>query len=236
LTHEPSRGSGAFSAGGTTTHLALRHVPPAPQAAVLLLHGGRADALTPPPRLNLPSLRMRPFATAILRATRPRPVLVAEVRYRHRGWNGPRGDAARDARHALRELRSLAGPLPVVLVGHSMGGRAALCAADEPQVQGVVALAPWCPPGEPVTHLAGRTVVVLHDEHDRVTQAGASWEFVRRARGAGARAGGITMAQGGHAMLRAAPAWHRLAAAATAAILGYSAPPAEFCRALSDHE
>ncbi|MFD4739779.1 alpha/beta fold hydrolase [Streptomyces virginiae] len=193
--------------------LVLRTSPATPTAAVLLLHGGREEGPEPPPLVNLPALRMRPFAAAVARATRGRDVLVAEVRYRHRGWNGSRCDAARDAEAALARLRSLAGDVPVVLVGHSMGGRAALRAAGAPLVHGVVALAPWCPPGEPVDHLAGRRLYLLHDEADRVTSAAGSWEFVRRSRLAGADATAIPMPTGGHAMLRGAGAWHRRTAA-----------------------
>ncbi|WP_256106992.1 alpha/beta hydrolase [Streptomyces sp. ODS05-4] len=212
--------------------LVLRHAPGDPRAAVLLLHGGRADALSAPTWLNLPGRRMRPFAGAVRRGARPHPLLVAEVRYRHRGWNGPRGDAARDARRALAELRDLARPdLPVVLVGHSMGGRAALRVAGDPRVTGVVALAPWCPPGEPVDQLAGRTLLVLHDERDRMTEARRSWEFLRRARAAGARGAGIVMPQGRHAMLAGARDWHRLAALGAAAALGLTPLPAALAAA-----
>lgn len=77
----------------------------------------------------------------------------------------------------------------------------------------MVALAPWCPPGEPVDHLAGRRLYLLHDEQDRVTSAAGSWEFVRRSRLAGACATAIPMATGGHAMLRGAGSWHRRTAA-----------------------
>ncbi|MEV4947331.1 alpha/beta hydrolase [Streptomyces sp. NPDC053755] len=202
--------------GGT---LVLRASPGRPTAAVLLLHGGRSDGLEPPPLLDLPALRMRPFARAVVRATRGRDVLVAEVRYRHRGWNGTRCDAAADATAALTRLREHAGAVPVILVGHSMGGRAALRAARDPLVRGVVALAPWCPPGEPVEHLAGRRLFLLHDESDRITSASESWHFVRRARTAGADAVGIPMPRGGHAMLRTAGAWHRRTAELTAAML-----------------
>ncbi|WP_399225811.1 alpha/beta fold hydrolase [Streptomyces sp. TRM49041] len=147
------------------------------------------------------------------------------MRYRHRGWNGDRADAARDAERALAELERLAGPVPVVLVGHSMGGRAALRAAGHPQVRGVVALAPWCPPGEPVTHLAGRAVFLLHDEADGVTDARATWDLARRATAAGAEAHSLPMPRGGHGMLRGAAVWHRTTAALTAGLLGTGPPP-----------
>ncbi|MDV5143740.1 alpha/beta fold hydrolase [Streptomyces sp. SBC-4] len=204
--------------------LVVRSASAVPAAAVLLLPGGRSQGLGPPPPVDLPALRMRPFASAVARALAGRDVLVAEVRYRHRGWNGDRRDAARDAAAALVRLRERSGPIPVVLVGHSMGGRAALSAAGDPMVRGVVALAPWCPPGEPVEHLAGRAIHVLHDEADRITSARESWDFVRRARTAGAEAVGIPMPTGGHSMLRGAAHWHRRTAEITASLLPRAAP------------
>ncbi|MER6481873.1 alpha/beta hydrolase, partial [Streptomyces filamentosus] len=58
----------------------LRSGTRAPAGIVLLLHGGREDGLEAPPLLNLPALRMRPFARAVRRAARGRRVLVAEAR------------------------------------------------------------------------------------------------------------------------------------------------------------
>ncbi|WP_431683753.1 alpha/beta hydrolase [Kitasatospora sp. KL5] len=202
-----------------TDALDLLHVPDSPRVVVVLLHGGRADSLAAPTRLNLPARRMDLIARALRRGLPGDAVLIARVRYRHRGWNGRAAHPVHDARRALQELAALVPGLPIALVGHSMGGRAAISAADRPGVRGVVALAPWCPPDEPVAHLAGRSLVILHDEHDRVTSAEQSWALARRAAAARARVGTVAMPCGGHAMLRDARGWHRLTVDAVAAVL-----------------
>ncbi|MFD7615112.1 alpha/beta fold hydrolase [Streptomyces sp. NPDC059828] len=210
---------GHGSPRGAAGVLVLRRLPASPAAAVLLLHGGRSEGTQPPRLINLPALRMRPFAISAARAVSGRNAVVAEVRYRYRGWNCDRSDPARDARTALLRLREQVGVLPVVLIGHSMGARAALRVADDPAVRGVIALAPWLPPGEPVEHLAGRKIYVLHDPADRVTLAEESWNFVHRADGAGATAVAIPMPAGGHTMLRSAAHWHRLVRRLTVSLL-----------------
>ncbi|MGW5733477.1 MULTISPECIES: alpha/beta fold hydrolase [Streptomyces] len=198
----------------------------APRAAVLLLHGGREHGMDAPPPWNLPRARLRAFEGAIRRSTAGGDVLMGRVLYRVRGWNGEREDAARDARRALRELEQLAGDVPTVLVGHSMGARAALRAAGDPLVRGVVGLAPWCPAGEPVAHLRGRRVVLLHGDQDRTTDPRSSLDFAGRATAAGAEAARVVMHGSGHAMLRRAPAWHALTGRTVAGILGLAEFPA----------
>ncbi|MFC6981959.1 alpha/beta hydrolase [Streptomyces cirratus] len=195
------------------------------KAAVLLLHGGRVNALGPPSRLNLPALRMRPFASAVMRATVHDEVLVARVRYQHRGWNGHHAHPVADARRALDQLRTITGPVPIVLIGHSLGGRAALRLAADPEVGGVIALAPWCPPGEPTAHLRDRTVIALHDEADTVTSAADTWAYVTRAHADGARVAGIRMPGGRHSMIGSARLWHRITAETAAALLGLASFP-----------
>lgn len=199
-----------------------------PSAAVLVLHGGYETGLAPPAPgpLNLPGLRMLPFAVGVARAVRgEKPVRVCRVRYTHRGWNGTRQDPLHDAVRALDRLRREAGDIPVVLLGHSMGARAALHAAGHPLVRSVVGLAPWCPPGDPVTQLAGRDVVLLHSSRDRVTSPLASQSLTARARRAGARTCLVTVPGSDHAMLRRAPAWHRLTKALVAGLLGLAPVP-----------
>lgn len=117
-----------------------------PRAVVMLLHGGREAGLEAPPPWNLPGLRMRPFGRSIARANRGRDVRLTSVRYTHRGWNGAREDPLRDTSRALDAVAEEYGEVPVILVGHSMGGRAALRAAGHPLVRGVVGLAPGARP------------------------------------------------------------------------------------------
>ncbi|WP_338692649.1 alpha/beta fold hydrolase [Streptomyces sp. Q6] len=207
----------AARAGGA---LVVLRTPPRARAAVLYLHGGRADSRSPSRPWHLAALRMRPFVRALSAALPDDPVLLAQVRYRVRGWNGTDADALHDARQALRELSGLVRDVPVVLVGHSMGGRAALGAAGAAQVKAVVALAPWLPEGEPVTHLRDKDVVVFHGDRDRVTDPGASAAFVQRARAAGARARFHLVPGGDHAMLRGSSHWHRTTAATVADLVG----------------
>jgi pimeloyl-ACP methyl ester carboxylesterase len=205
--------------------LVLDRTETRPRAAVLVLHGGRADGEAPPPRLSAAAARMWPVTHGLLRATEGIGVVVGRVRYRCRGWNGGRADAVRDTLRALDELGLLIGRLPVVLVGHSMGGRAALQAAGHDLVGGVVALAPWCPPQDAVLQLSGRQAVLLHGERDRVTDPQQSVDFTERARRAGAQAGTVLVARGEHTMLRRAVTWQSLTTRTVAALLGSGALP-----------
>jgi predicted esterase len=204
-----------------------------PEAAVLVLHGGAEHGMRPPNLLNAPSWRMRPFVRALDRAAGSRALLVAEVRYRHRGWNGERADPAKDAEAAVAELAEHTGGVPTVLLGHSMGGRAALRAAAAGGVAGVVALAPWCPPGEPVAHLAGRRLVFVHAAADRVTSPRESLAMAGRARAAGAQVCRYELARGDHAMVREASVWHSLTSDAVGALLGFAPLPAETAAAFA---
>ncbi|MFJ2954956.1 alpha/beta fold hydrolase [Streptomyces sp. NPDC087270] len=213
--------------------LVVRRLPPAAAGAVLLLHGGYEQDTRAPSRLNVPALRMRPFATAVARAAGGRGVAVAEARYRYRGWNGGRADAARDAAEAVERLAELTGGAPTVLIGHSMGGRAALRAAGAAHVAGVVALAPWCPPGEPVAQLAHRRLVFAHATADRVTSPAESLRMAADARAAGAQVARYELPGGDHAMLRRMRAWHRFAALGAAALLGLAPVPAEMSAAFA---
>jgi pimeloyl-ACP methyl ester carboxylesterase len=187
-----------------------------PRAAILVLHGGKAKSRGPVEPGHLAVRRMHPFARDL--AALGDDLAVAELRYRVRGWNDTGDDALADVAFALQALVDRYGGVPVVLVGHSMGGRAALRVAGHPTVRGVVALAPWLPGTEPVEQLTGRDLVVLHGIRDRTTSPRASARFVTRAAPYARRAVCLHVPWSGHGMLTRASTWHRLTAAFTAAI------------------
>ncbi|MFG3280738.1 alpha/beta fold hydrolase [Streptomyces sp. NPDC048111] len=210
-----ARGPGEAPGGSP---LWIRHQPRHARAAVITLRGGRASGYEAARPWQLAALRMRPVLRAAASAVRRDETVLGDVRYRYRGWN--QEDPVQDTVRALDELRELAGSVPVVLVGHSMGGRAALRAAVHPNVSGVVALAPWLPPGEPVEQLGGKRAVLLHGDRDTVTSAEASTAHGRRARAAGARAAVVVIRGGDHAMVRRSGVWHRTITEVVADMLG----------------
>ncbi len=115
-------------------------------------------------------------------------VFLGQVRYRLQGWNGSRADPVGDVRRALAELVRLVGAVPVILVGHSMGGRAAACRGGDTGGGAGGAGALVSGGGRPVAHLQDKKVIALHGDRDRVTDPSESIAFVRRARAAGSRA------------------------------------------------
>jgi predicted esterase len=174
-------------------------------------HGGTATSVVPPREAALSLVRMRAIEQFVRSSTADRGIGTALLRYRVAGWNGAAADAYTDVLWALEQLRAEHGAdVPVVLVGHSMGGRAVLRAGGDPQVGAVCGLAPWTPPGEPVQHLTGRTVAILHGSGDRWVPAKLSADFALRAREAGASVARFTT-PGGHSMVRGALRWHRFA-------------------------
>ena len=75
---------------------------------------------------------------------------------------------------------------------------------------GIVALAPWLPPGEPRVRLRDRRLLVVHGTADRWTDPRASAAYVNAARAQGAAAHWHAMEGHGHFMLRRARTWKRL--------------------------
>jgi dienelactone hydrolase len=163
---------------------------------------------------------MRPIARAVHRSGRRHGVAVWLLRYRYRGWNGTEMSPVPDARWALEEVRRRHGDVPVVLVGHSMGGRTALRVAGDDSVRGVVALAPWLLDTEPAEQVADRDVLIAHGDRDRVTSPDASRRYADRAGAAGARVRYVSVRGDVHGMLLRWRTWHRLTTSFVLEVLG----------------
>lgn len=195
-----------------------RAKPAAVTALVVVTHGGRSVSTEPTTAYQPAVLRMVPVARAIRRALRGSGAVVYRPRFALRGWNGEQASPVADLSRLLDRIGSQFGPVPIVLVGHSMGARAALRAAGYPAVTAVAALAPWLPPGEPVEQLAEpapqeakRHVLLVHGDADRVTSRGDTWAYAERARSV-AEVAAVEIRNGDHAMLRRPGLWHNLAA------------------------
>jgi dienelactone hydrolase len=194
------------------------------RAVVVVLHGGTSVSTSPTNAAQLAVLRMIPVAQAIRHAVRGRHVAVERPRFTVRGWNEALASPVADVDQLLDALPDTVGRVPVVLVGHSMGARAAMRAGGHPLVTAVAGLAPWLPPGEPVAQLAGRRILLAHATGDTVTSPADTWAFADRARPA-SQVTAVEIRGSEHAMLRRAPLWHQLAAEFTRSVLGL--PPGD---------
>jgi dienelactone hydrolase len=191
-----------------------------------MLHGGGQSSLKPVGAGSLSWQRSRRMMHEIQQPLGEAGVHVALLRYRVKGWNashsaGTAPAPVTDARWALEELTREHPGVPLVLLGHSMGARTAVAVAGHPAVTGVVALAPWFPPGEPVRGLLDKRLYAAHGRMDRITSARATAAFVKRARAAGAvRATFTDMGPVGHYMLRSAGRWNEVAVQGCLDLLG----------------
>ena len=202
------------------------------RGVVVVAHGGRPVSSAPTAAIQPAVLRMVPVAAAIRRAFPGGSVVVSRPRFRVQGWNGAKASPVGDLSEHLDDLRAQFGPVPVVLVGHSMGARAALRAAGHPSVAAVAGLAPWLPPGEPVDQLAGRRILLAHGTADVITSAAETWAYAERAR-ALTTVAEVQVRGGEHAMIRRASLWHALAATFACVSLGLPAPDGPVASALA---
>lgn len=193
--------------------------PTSPRGAVLLLHGGaarRGMMRVSPTQLSV--LRMVPIAARVAVAGRGR-LVVQRLLNSRRGWDAHH-TPVHDVEWALDRIAERYGAeLPVCLVGHSLGGRAALLAGGAPAVRSVVALAPWLYPHEELD-LHGKDVLFVHGDGDRIASPSRS-ASVARVLERTAQVGYVTVSGGRHAMLRRHRVFDGAAADfATATLLG----------------
>lgn len=194
--------------------------PGTPRGVILMLHGGKDRSQEVVDGRSASWRRCAAMQRAISGRAHDAGVSTWLLRYRHRGWNGGSGPVT-DARWALDQVRRELGEVPVVLVGHSMGGRTAVHVADDPAVTGVVGLAPWFPPGERVSALAGRHLLAAHGRHDRITSYRATAAYVDRAAPLAASSELRDMGPVGHYMLRRVRAWNDVAVTGALELLGH---------------
>jgi pimeloyl-ACP methyl ester carboxylesterase len=199
---------------------------------VLVAHGGQASSTQPTSALQPAVLRMIPVTGAIRRGLWGSGAVVRRPRFRLRGWNGAQASPVGDLIQALDAIVTGYGPVPVVLVGHSMGARAALRVAGHPAVSAVAGLAPWLPPGEPVDQLAGRRVMLVHGTADGITSPAGTWAYAERARLV-THVAAIEVRDGDHPMLRRARLWHAVAAEFARTALGLPAGAATLTAAVT---
>jgi dienelactone hydrolase len=202
--------------------LHLSPVPANPRGLVLMLHGGAEHGPEEIDHRSLAYRRTRWMFGAISPRLVERGVRVAVLRFTVKGWHAGHARVpppVSDARSALDRLADEHSGLPVVLLGHSMGARAAVRVADHPAVVGVVGLAPWLPPDDPVEALVGRHLVAAHGSRDRITNPRATAKYVRRAEEVAASARFVDMGALGHYMFAGVRRWNATAVTEALGIL-----------------
>lgn len=192
----------------TRARLVPTRTPHSATAAVLVLHGGAArNGRVDVSPTQLSVVRMIPVARRIAAAGRGR-LAVYRLLNSARGWDTSRTPVD-DVRWALDQLTGEYGDLPIALVGHSLGGRAALLAGAEKPVRTVVALNPWVYPTDDAD-LSGRRVLIVHGTADRVA-APARARSVAQTLSRRTEVEFREVAGGTHAMLRHAGAFENAA-------------------------
>lgn len=194
-------------------------VPRSADGAVLVLHGGGSrarSAMVSPTQLSV--LRMVPIARRIAHAGRGR-LAVYRLLNTARGWDTGH-TPVQDVRWALAQIAERHGGVRICLVGHSLGGRAALLSAVDRGVRSVVALAPWVYPSDVPDGLSGQQILIMHGTEDRIASPERSAALARRM-ARRAQVGYVAVRGARHAMLRRSLTFERLTAQfASATLLG----------------
>jgi alpha-beta hydrolase superfamily lysophospholipase len=184
---------------------------------------------------QLSVLRMVPIAHRVVRAGQGE-LAVLRLLNSTRGWDASHTPVD-DVRWALAQVAERFGAdLPVSLVGHSLGGRAALLAAPSDQVVSAVALNPWVYPNEGRLDYTRRRVLIVHGEDDRVARPGNAAAVARDVAHTAARIGYVSVEGGSHAMLRRHEVFEGLAADFVAATLLGRRPEGVVARVLAGEQ
>lgn len=183
-----------------------------PFGLALVLHGGKDRSQAEVTARSLSWQRAAVLARTLGRQLGRDGVEVRLLRFSAAGWNGDGRGRVDDTRAELDSVRTRLGDVPVVIVGHSMGGRTACQAADHPLVRGVVALAPWLPPTDPVEALRGKELHAAHGRRDRITRAADTRAYVARASAVASASSFTDMGPRGHYLLSGIHAWNAFAA------------------------
>ncbi|WP_374612893.1 serine aminopeptidase domain-containing protein [Gordonia sp. (in: high G+C Gram-positive bacteria)] len=181
-----------------------------PSLLVLVLPGGTDNSHKPFSPCQPSALRMYPF-TWSLRLRFGRSVRVHQVGYRVYGWNGDDNSPLLPARAALDEICRRHPGVPVVAIGHSMGGRVAAHLAADRRVIGVLGLAPWWQFADWRHIQPGARVVAVHGDADTRTLAKRTRKGIAELSALGVDAEFIPVPGGGHAMLDHIGLWQRSA-------------------------
>ncbi|MFT4045051.1 MAG: alpha/beta fold hydrolase [Gordonia sp. (in: high G+C Gram-positive bacteria)] len=185
----------------------MRHKP---QLSVLVLPGGTDSSYRPFRPWQGSALRMYPFTWSIA-ARFGRNVAVRQVRYRVYGWNGGQASPVPYARATLDAITRKHPGVPVVLIGHSMGGRVAARLAADPRIVGVLALAPWWPDADLHSVHNGVRVLALHGDADTITFACDTEKEIADLHRRGIDATFVSIPYGKHPMLDHVRLWQSAA-------------------------
>lgn len=191
--------------------LRITEVTTTVKAGVLVLPGGRPKSDAPSRPWQLANFRIELLAQSLRRRLGAE-VDVQRVQYRVRGWNPGRLDPVMDAKAALAEMVARVGAGPVVVVGHSMGGRVAAHLAAAGRIAGVAALAPWWPAHDGDLIPVGCRLLTMHGTADSWTDARESRAQTLHAQARGVTAEWVEFPGAGHFLLQDYARWQRLTA------------------------